>query len=159
MLRSLRLRRGSALTAVALAAVALLWPLALPAASAHAAADDAGSADDVTWSVRTESNGFGAERTSYTYAVDPGQSVSDALVIANHGAAALQLAVYPADGYTGAGGTARPADGPRRAPPASAPGRTGRRPPSPSRRKNPRRVPSWCPFPRRRPPATTSGAS
>jgi hypothetical protein len=82
--------------------VALLWPLALPAASARAAADDAGSADDVTWSVRTESNGFGAERT-YTYAVDPGQSVSDALVIANHGAA-LQLAVYAADGYTGAGG-------------------------------------------------------
>lgn len=104
MLRSLRLRRGSALTAVALAAVALVWPLALPAASAHAADDDAGSADDVTWSVRTESNGFGAERTSYTYAVDPGQSVSDALVIANHGAAALQLAVYAADGYTGAGG-------------------------------------------------------
>lgn len=103
MLRFLRLPRGTALTAVVLAAVALLSSVALPAASAHAA-DDAAGADDVTWSVRTDSNGFGKERTSYTYAVDPGQSVSDALVITNHGSAALQLAVYAADGYTGAGG-------------------------------------------------------
>lgn len=102
MRRSLRLPRGTALTAAVLALAAMLSSIALPAASAHAA-DDAG-ADDVTWSVRTESNGFGAERTSYTYAVDPGQSVGDALVISNHGSAALQLAVYAADGYTGAGG-------------------------------------------------------
>lgn len=102
MFRSLRLLRGTAPAAL-LVVAALLCAIVLPAASARAADDTAGDGD-VTWSVRTDSNGFGKERTSYTYAVDPGQSVSDALVITNHGTAPLTLAVYAADGYTGAGG-------------------------------------------------------
>ncbi|QRY41859.1 DUF916 domain-containing protein [Microbacterium hominis] len=108
MFRSRRSRRSlpTALAAPLLAAAVLLGGVAVPAASAHAVTDAAAadSADDVTWRVRTASNGFGAERTSYTYAVDPGQSISDALVVSNHGSAPLQLAVYAADGYTGAGG-------------------------------------------------------
>ncbi|MBN9178586.1 MAG: DUF916 domain-containing protein [Microbacterium sp.] len=100
--RRSRLQSAVRLSAAVLAATALFGVL-LPAASVHA--DDASpGADDVTWTVRTESNGFGKDRTSYVYAVDPGQSISDALVVSNHGTAPLQLEVYAADGYTGAGG-------------------------------------------------------
>jgi len=122
MIRSPRRRAVALIAAILLTALAVptpAWASGRPAgagihtgaAGVHtgtgglrAAAGDDGSADDVTWTVRTASNGFGAERTSYTYAVDPGQSVSDALVVSNHGTAPLQLAVYAADGYTGAGG-------------------------------------------------------
>lgn len=102
MIRSSR-RRAAALLAVALFA-ALAVPTPAWATLQSTAAGDDSSANDVTWTVRTASNGFGKERTSYTYAVDPGQSITDALVVSNHGTAPLQLAVYAADGYTGAGG-------------------------------------------------------
>lgn len=79
-----------------LAAAALLTALGLvPLAGPSAAADD-----DVTWAVRTASNDFGSERTSYSYDVDPGAQVKDALVVANHGDESLRLGVYAADGYT-----------------------------------------------------------
>ncbi|WP_433826413.1 WxL protein peptidoglycan domain-containing protein [Actinoplanes sp. CA-015351] len=55
---------------------------------------------DVTWTVRTASNSYGADRSSYTYAVNAGAETSDALVVANHGKAPITLAVYTADGYT-----------------------------------------------------------
>lgn len=57
-------------------------------------------AEDVTWTVRTASNSFGSDRTGFTYSIDPGTSVDDALVVANHGDEPLQFAVYAADGYT-----------------------------------------------------------
>ncbi|GAA3029783.1 WxL protein peptidoglycan domain-containing protein [Microbacterium dextranolyticum] len=79
-------------------------PAALADDAGGAGANGAGSTTDVTWTVRTDANGYGKERTSYSYAIDPGQSISDALVVANHGADALQLSLYAADGYTGAGG-------------------------------------------------------
>jgi hypothetical protein len=63
----------------------------------------AGSAvpdDDVTWAVRTASNDFGADRTSFRYGVDPGTAVQDALVVVNRGDEPLELGVYAADGYT-----------------------------------------------------------
>ena len=66
----------------------------VPAGSAQAAGDD------VTWTVRTASNGFGAERTGYNYTINPGSKVDDALVVSNHGDTALELGVYAADGYT-----------------------------------------------------------
>lgn len=78
-------------------AIAILVGLSLllsPALAAHAAQDD------VTWTVRTASNAFGADRTSYGYTVDPGSTVEDGLVIANHGDGPLDLSVYTADGYT-----------------------------------------------------------
>jgi hypothetical protein len=55
---------------------------------------------DVSWTVRTASNHFGADRTSYSYNVNPGGTVEDALVVANHGTTPLTLGVYAADGYT-----------------------------------------------------------
>jgi len=78
-----------ALLAVLLAAGVIAAP-----SSAHAADND------VTWTVRTASNAFGADRTGYNYTVNPGASVDDALVVANHGTAPIDLGVYAADGYT-----------------------------------------------------------
>jgi len=89
---SARSPRTVATVLVALLVSALVTALA-PTPAAHAA-------DEVTWTVRTASNEFGADRTSYAYTVDPGSSVDDGLVIANHGDEALDLTVYAADGYT-----------------------------------------------------------
>jgi hypothetical protein len=86
------LRRISALCAAALVALAV----ALPAASA-AAADDS---TDVNWTVRTESNDFGSDRTNYGYTIDPGGTVTDGIVVANHGQEPVDLKVYAADGFT-----------------------------------------------------------
>ncbi|MGN6218622.1 MAG: WxL protein peptidoglycan domain-containing protein [Microbacterium sp.] len=85
-------RRISALCAAALVALAV----ALPTASA-AAADDS---TDVNWTVRTESNDFGSDRTNYGYTIDPGGTVTDGIVVANHGQEPVDLKVYAADGFT-----------------------------------------------------------
>jgi len=82
---------------ISFAAFALLVVFGIPtvaSSAAHAAEDD------VTWTVRTASNDFGAERSSYRYTVNPGSTVEDALVVVNHGDTALDLGVYAADGYT-----------------------------------------------------------
>jgi hypothetical protein len=84
-LRSVRLLA----TAMLLALVAALVPQI-----AHA------DTDDVTWTVRTDSNAFGASRTSYSYVLDPGATLQDGLVIANRGTTPLDLGVYAADGFT-----------------------------------------------------------
>ncbi|MEU4238173.1 DUF916 domain-containing protein [Actinoplanes sp. NPDC026619] len=55
---------------------------------------------DVTWTVRTASNGYGEDRSSYSYAVNPGGTIKDAMVVANRGKIPLSLAVYTADGFT-----------------------------------------------------------
>ncbi|GAA4699334.1 WxL protein peptidoglycan domain-containing protein [Nocardioides conyzicola] len=60
--------------------------------------------DDVAWAVRTASNTFGADRQNYRYTVNPGGSVRDGLVVANHGRKPIELAVYAADGFTTDGG-------------------------------------------------------
>ncbi|GIM91459.1 WxL protein peptidoglycan domain-containing protein [Paractinoplanes toevensis] len=67
---------------------------ALFAAPAHA------EGGDVTWTVRTAANSYGDDRTSYSYAINPGGTIKDAMVVANRGKAPLNLAVYTADGYT-----------------------------------------------------------
>lgn len=64
--------------------------------ASSAAADDS----EVAWSVRTASNAYGSDRTSYSYNVDPGGHVDDSIVVVNHGTSALDLQVYAADGYT-----------------------------------------------------------
>ncbi|WP_448630986.1 WxL protein peptidoglycan domain-containing protein [Cellulomonas soli] len=84
--------------AVATLLLALLAGFA--AVAATVATGPAAAAQDVTWTVRTASNAFGSARTGYTYGVDPGATVQDALVVANHGDETLELAVYAADGYT-----------------------------------------------------------
>ncbi|GAA2327206.1 WxL protein peptidoglycan domain-containing protein [Dactylosporangium salmoneum] len=82
------------------AAVALLAALAIVGPAGPALAEDG----DVAWTVRTASNSYGADRSSFSYAVNPGGQVKDAMVVANHGKAPLSLAVYAGDGYTtGAG--------------------------------------------------------
>jgi hypothetical protein len=81
---------------LALAVAALLPALALSAApAAHAA-----GADDVTWTVRTASNSYGAERTSFRYTAAAGGRLSDAIVVTNRGDEPLDLGVYAADGFT-----------------------------------------------------------
>ncbi|GIG20798.1 hypothetical protein Cch01nite_15220 [Cellulomonas chitinilytica] len=83
-----------AATVLAVAASLALGLVALGAGSAVAADTD------VTWTVRTASNALGADRTGFEYTVDPGGTVDDAMVVANHGTTPLDLAVYAADGYT-----------------------------------------------------------
>jgi len=68
--------------------------------SAVGAGPSAAADTDVTWTVRTASNDLGDDRTGFEYTVDPGARVDDAMVVANHGTAPLDLAVYAADGYT-----------------------------------------------------------
>src|SRR5690242_15163501 len=74
-----------------LAAVAVVWPGAGPAFAEEG---------DVAWTVRTASNSYGADRSSFSYAVNPGGQVTDAMVVANRGKAPLDLAVYAGDGFT-----------------------------------------------------------
>ncbi|MEV6931810.1 DUF916 domain-containing protein [Dactylosporangium sp. NPDC051485] len=82
------------------AAVAVLAALAIAGPAGPALAEDG----DVAWTVRTASNSYGADRSSFSYAVNPGGQVKDAMVVANRGKAPLSLAVYAGDGYTtGAG--------------------------------------------------------
>jgi hypothetical protein len=95
-------RVAAALLAAALATPALLALDALTASPAHAAA--AAGADDVTWSVRTASNSFGAQRSSYRYTVNPGGRVTDAIVVSNNGDEPLSLGLYAADGFTAEAG-------------------------------------------------------
>ncbi|MFF3753024.1 WxL protein peptidoglycan domain-containing protein [Streptomyces sp. NPDC002018] len=79
--------------------VALALLLAL--ATAGLSAGPALAADgDVTWTVRTAANSYGDDRSSFSYAVNPGGQLKDAMVVANHGTSPLELAVYAADGYT-----------------------------------------------------------
>lgn len=76
--------------------------LGAPAASAATDGAPAASAatDDVTWTVRTASNALGADRTNFSYALNPGAHLDDGLVVANRGTEAVELDVYAADGYT-----------------------------------------------------------
>ncbi|MFC5828350.1 WxL protein peptidoglycan domain-containing protein [Nonomuraea insulae] len=74
-------------TAVLLLGLAAVWPG--PAAAA-----------DTSWTVRTASNDFGADRPNYGYTVDPGGRLTDGLVVANPGTTPLHLAVYTADALT-----------------------------------------------------------
>ena len=79
---------------------ATLAPL-LAAAAALVGVPAAASAatDDVTWTVRTASNSLGADRTNFSYALNPGAHLDDGIVVANRGTEAVELDVYAADGY------------------------------------------------------------
>ncbi|MET8311239.1 DUF916 domain-containing protein [Micromonospora sp. NPDC005173] len=91
--RTATLLRTTALALLATSAVAGL--AAGPALAAEG---------DVAWTVRTASNSYGAARSSYSYNVNPGGVVEDAMVVANRGPVPLNLSVYAADGFTtGAG--------------------------------------------------------
>ncbi|TDC31112.1 DUF916 domain-containing protein [Micromonospora sp. 15K316] len=87
--RTATLLRTTALSLLAAAAVAGVG--AGPALAAEG---------DVTWTVRTASNSYGATRSSYSYNVNPGGTIEDGMVVANRGKAPLNLTVYAADGFT-----------------------------------------------------------
>ncbi|MFT4305676.1 MAG: DUF916 domain-containing protein [Microbacterium sp.] len=89
----LRRHAGIRLLCTLLAVVATL----LVAPAAHA--DDTDDTD-VTWTVRTDSNSFGADRTNYSYTLDAGGTLHDGIVVANRGTTDLELTVYAADGFT-----------------------------------------------------------
>lgn len=85
--------------AFALGLVALLLAVAGLVVAPCARADG-----DVSWAVRTASNQFGADRQNFSYTVDPGGHIDDALVVSNRGTGPLALSVYAADGFTTAAG-------------------------------------------------------
>ncbi|MEU8259188.1 DUF916 domain-containing protein [Micromonospora sp. NPDC048999] len=87
-------------TTTALARTVALALLAAVAAVGLGAGPALAQTGDVTWTVRTAANSYGADRSSFSYAVIPGGLVKDALVVANRGQAPLDLAVYTADGFT-----------------------------------------------------------
>lgn len=87
----MRLRLAGRATALLLAASAVIGFNATPALA---------EGNDVTWAVRTASNNYGNDRSSFSYAVNPGGSASDGLIVSNKGATPLKLAVYAADGLT-----------------------------------------------------------
>ncbi|MBM7491477.1 putative membrane protein [Micromonospora luteifusca] len=95
--------RWKTTTAILLRTTAL--SLLAAVAAAGVGAGPALAADgNVAWTVRTASNSYGEARSSYSYNVNPGGSVEDAMVVANRGPAPLTLSVYAADGFTtGAG--------------------------------------------------------
>lgn len=74
--------------------LAALGLACLPAGPARAAEGAA------TWTVRTGVNSYGDDRSSFSYAVNPGGRIKDSMVVANHGRTPLEFAVYAADGYT-----------------------------------------------------------
>jgi hypothetical protein len=88
------MRRSATLTHAAL--VAILATIGTLAAVSPAAADEG----DVSWGVRTAANDQGTDRQNFGYEIDPGAAVADALVVANHDAVPLDLALYGADGFT-----------------------------------------------------------
>ncbi|MEU2786151.1 MULTISPECIES: WxL protein peptidoglycan domain-containing protein [unclassified Streptomyces] len=88
-LRLAALLRGAAL--VLLTALALTGLRAGPATAADG---------DVSWTVRTAANAYGDNRSSFGYAVNPGGTVEDTMVVTNRGRTTLRLAVYASDGYT-----------------------------------------------------------
>ncbi|MFJ5221023.1 WxL protein peptidoglycan domain-containing protein [Streptomyces sp. NPDC088354] len=90
-------RTATVLALVRPAALALLLAFAITGLSGGPARAAGG---DVTWTVRTAANGYGDDRSSYSYDVNPGNQVKDAMVVANHGKSPLRLALYAADGYT-----------------------------------------------------------
>jgi hypothetical protein len=83
-----------------LARTAIATAMLVGATAGITAGTAVAAGDDVSWTVRTASNHFGDARTSYSYAVNPGGKIEDALVVANHGKAPLTLGVYAADGFT-----------------------------------------------------------
>ncbi|MGI5191865.1 WxL protein peptidoglycan domain-containing protein [Promicromonospora sp. CA-289599] len=94
-------RRASWRAAVAVFLASLCAALGgVSPAVAVASADSA----DLSWSVTPADDRQGAGRANYTYAVEPGDRVSDALVVTNRSAAPLRLSVYGTDAFTTSSG-------------------------------------------------------
>ncbi|MEU1596975.1 DUF916 domain-containing protein [Streptomyces sp. NPDC005708] len=95
---ALAMRRKTAVVSLVRTAVlALLTACAITGLSVGSARAADG---DVTWTVRTAANGYGDDRSSFAYDLNPGGQIKDAMVVANRSKAPLTLAVYAADGFT-----------------------------------------------------------
>lgn len=98
-----RLFTGAALTATMLTAIG---PLAADPATASvtpaiaASSTTASDSGDVAWSMIPAITDVGAERSNFSYALEPGETVEDAVMVRNSGATALSLAVYGSDAFT-----------------------------------------------------------
>lgn len=91
-------RRLFASISTPLAVIASL--LAAPCVAAAPAA----SSGDVAWTVQTGAGEQGSGRGSFSYELEPGAAIADALVVTNTSTTALPLAVYAADAFTTAAG-------------------------------------------------------
>ncbi|WP_082461829.1 WxL protein peptidoglycan domain-containing protein [Agromyces sp. Leaf222] len=99
-IRHLRRRRAVLAGGVA-AGLALALAFAGGTAPAFAEGEDG---PEVTWGVRTADGAWGDGRENYAYEVDAGETLEDALIIANHDAVPIELDVYAADAFTTADG-------------------------------------------------------
>lgn len=82
------------------AVVVLLAVLAAVATVCGSTAPARAADGDVTWTVRTAANGYGDDRSSFSYTVNPGGTVKDEMVVADKGGEPLTLTLYAADGFT-----------------------------------------------------------
>ncbi|WUH91739.1 DUF916 domain-containing protein [Streptomyces sp. NBC_00433] len=96
-------RATTARALVRTAVLALLVALATTLAGLTAGAARA-AGGDVSWTVRTAANTYGADRSSFGYSINPGGAIKDTMTVANHGTEPLALTVYAADGFTTATG-------------------------------------------------------
>lgn len=93
-------RTRRALLALVAAAPLVLGASASTAAVAPTAAEPP-TGTTVTWGVRPgEREPHAADRANFSYAVGPGATVEDSLVVTNHGDADTTLRVYAADAFT-----------------------------------------------------------
>jgi len=90
------------LSAFAAAVLVTLSALGATTVSAHAADSAANTSEsgDVAWSMIPAITDVGAERSNFSYALEPGATVEDAVMVRNSGATALSLAVYGSDAFT-----------------------------------------------------------
>ncbi|MCC2032923.1 WxL protein peptidoglycan domain-containing protein [Microbacterium allomyrinae] len=86
---------SSVLASAALALAALAASVLAPTMALAADAPPA-----IAWTVETVDGAQGAGRPNFSYAVDPGATLTDTMRVTNTGATALDLAVYAADAYT-----------------------------------------------------------
>lgn len=93
-------------SALTLAARSAALPQGLSAAvgpqDPDPAAADAGPAEPatpVTWGVRPADTVHGTERPNYAYALEPGATLDDGIIVSNYTEGALTFRVYAADGF------------------------------------------------------------
>jgi len=91
--------------AAALAAVLALAPLWTSAGTAAASPATPTAADDVSWGVAPADTTAGTDRSHFTYLMNPGETVHDAITVVNHGDEPVTLRVYASDAFTTASGS------------------------------------------------------
>lgn len=84
---------SAALRRIVLALFSALLLLGAQVPSAHAEGE-------LTWSIAPADNEHGSGRPNFAYAIAPGDTLTDAIVIRNQSASELTLTIYAADGFT-----------------------------------------------------------